>query len=234
MQSLSLSNPANEQADDNFLEPRDEGPSTVDEEASEGEQSPSDDEADESYEETRIDSNKRKAPQPIVTTEHVKKKKVGRGYMSITSKKVSSMMSSITTMKVQEATDEQVLLNTQAEMRKLNEAELLNILQELVKISDLATKDNNKVHVNNLISKNEPHIHNIVINAQKMDVTTLRTKLNDAQTKMTQIKEMLRQLEEVEQLLTHLIDERASSKYAQIIMKQAILRIQYERFDAIL
>jgi hypothetical protein len=170
------------------------------------------------------------------TTTPIKRAKAsppkGKQYATVTSRKVSYLMSNITSFKIHNRSDEEISNATVIELKKLSDADLVGLQSELVRIGDAAMKDNTTTYVNNLIARNEPHISTFVGETAHLDTSALRAKLSDIQKKLAKLNEQTRQLEECEQLTGHYIELLGSSKFATGVLKKSIIKVKFERIDA--
>ena len=167
------------------------------------------------------------------TTTPIKRTKAsppkGKQYATVNSRKVSYLMSNITSFKIHNRSDVEISNATVIELKKLSDAELVGLQSELVRVGDAAMKDNTTTYVNNLIARNEPHISTCVSETAHLDTSGLRSKLSDIQKKLAKLHEQTRQLEECEQLTGHYIELLGSSKFATGVLKVAILTVQMGR-----
>jgi hypothetical protein len=175
---------------------------------------------------------KRTATTPTTTTP-IKRTKAsppkGKQYATVNSRKISYLMSNITSFKIHNRRDDDISNATIIELKKLSDAELVGLQSELVRVGDAAMKDNTTTYVNNLIARNEPHISTFVGETAHLDTSGLRSKLSNIQKQLTKLNEQVRQLEECEQLTGHYIELLGSSKFATGVLKVAILTVQMGR-----
>ena len=158
-----------------------------------------------------------------------KRKIKGKTYSSVVARQLQFLLSNVSTLQIQNRTNEEIEILTIIELKKMGNRDIHNLSGEILKVQEEMTKDATATDAQTLILLNEPHINNIVKECSHLDSHSLKCHISNITKKIDKLEEQLRLLKESEKVLNLYLDNVKMSRSALKLLKKCVNKVNYER-----